>query len=367
MLCTLLLSGCWDKVEIEERLFVLGIGVDKVSEQEKSQPKDRYLVSFVSPIVAALQEGEDKVFNTYKTVGELFTACLAQMYTRFAEKLSFEHTRVLIYGEDVLKDEGLFREVLDAMARAHEFHQSMYVFVVPGKAEEVFKIEPRHNKLLAMYITGVADNELYTDRISKMSAHEMYNKLLNQEGDVMMPRLTIGKDEVKITGSAIIKDYKLIGYIGEKENIYSSWIKNESHGGIVNTTYKGIIIPYTYNEFKRNIKLDKIEGGKIYLTYAMEAEGAVDEYIWDRDLLKQDVISELESELEKEIIMHSNNIIKKFKEEFQVDLIGAKEYLKKFQPETYKTIKDSYDEKFREDIVINVTAEVKIRRVGVIE
>jgi len=27
LLCVLLLAGCWDKIEIEDRLFVLSIGV----------------------------------------------------------------------------------------------------------------------------------------------------------------------------------------------------------------------------------------------------------------------------------------------------------------------------------------------------
>ena len=57
LLCVVLLAACWDKVEIEDRLFVLGIGVDKAKEEEKLQPTDRYAINFVSPIVAALKDG----------------------------------------------------------------------------------------------------------------------------------------------------------------------------------------------------------------------------------------------------------------------------------------------------------------------
>ncbi len=367
ILCTLL-TGCWDKVEIDERIFVLGIGIDKASEEEKNQVSDRYLVSFASPIVGALKEGGDgKVFDTYNTAGETFTICLTQMLSRLEQKLSFEHTRVLILGENLVKDERLFREILDSVGRAHEFHKSMYVFVVPDKAHEIFNVEPRYSKLLAMYIAGIADNEIYSARISKMAAHEMYNKLLNQDGSVMIPRLMAHKDEVKVAGLAVIKDYKLIGYISEEENIYTSWVTNEAEGGIITTKYNDISIPFRYNEFKRKIKLDKVENNKIYITLSMETEGEVEEYIWNKQLLEQENIHKMEKQLEKEVVEQSEKIVKKFKDELQVDLIGIRDYLKKFQPDVYQTVKSKYNERFRDDIVINVTADVKIRRVGLLE
>lgn len=368
ILCVVLLSGCWDKVEIEDRLFVLAIGIDKIKEEEKKQPTDRYAINFVSPIVAALKKGgEGETFSTYKTVTSIFTFGLNQMYERMDKKLSFQHTRILIFGEDLLKDEGLFKEVLDAVGRSHEFHRNMYVFVVPGRAEEVFKIKPKYTSLLAMYISGIAENNLYQSSIYKMSAYQMYNNLINFDGDTVIPSLRASEEEAKVSGIGIIKNYKLAGYLDDKDSETLNWLNNSAKGGLIAAKYNDIEIPYKYNDFKTILKLDKIEGDKIYLTYNMETEGSAEEYIWGENLMEQKLLDTLEKDLQKTIEDRSKSVINKFKNEFKVDLIGVRSYLSKHHATIYKAIEKDYEKYFTNNIIININAKVSIRRVGTIE
>jgi Ger(x)C family germination protein len=368
ILCAALLSGCWDKVEIEDRLFVLAIGIDKVKEEEKKQPTDRYAINFVSPIVAALKKGgEGESFSTYKTVTSIFTFGLNQMYERMDKKLSFHHTRILVFGEDLLKDESLLKEVLDAVGRSHEFHRNMYVFVVPGRTEEVFKIKPKYTSLLATYISGIAENNLYQSSIYKMPAYEMYNNLTNFDGDTVIPSLRASKEEAKVSGVGIIKNYKLAGYLDDKDSETLNWLNNSANGGLIAAKYNNIEIPYIYNDFNTRLELDKVEGDKIYLTYQMEAEGSAEEYIWGERLMDQKLLDILEKDLEKTIEDRSKSVVEKFKNEFKVDLIGVQPYLSKHQATIYKSIEKDYESYFTNNIIINFKAKVSIRRVGTIE
>lgn len=369
ILCVVLLAGCWDKVEIEDRLFVLGIGVDKAKEEEKIQPTDRYVINFVSPIVAALKKGGGggDTFSTYKTVSSIFTFGLNQMYEKMDKKLSFQHTRILIFGEDLLKDEGLFKEVLDAVGRSHEFHRNMYVFVVVGRSEEVFKLKPKYTSLLAMYISGIAENNLYQSSIYKMPAYQMYDNLTNFDGDTVIPSLRVSKEEAKVSGVGIIKNYKLIGYLDDKDSETLNWLNNSANGGIIQAKHNGIEIPYNYNDFNTRLVLDKVEGDKIYLTYNMEAEGSVEEYIWGENLMEQKLLDTLEKGLEKTIEERSKSVIDKLKNDFKVDLIGVESYLRKHHSPIYKPIEKDYEGFFTNNIVIKINAKVSIRRVGTIE
>jgi Ger(x)C family germination protein len=372
ILCVVLLAGCWDKVEIEDRLFVLAIGIDKVKEEEKLQPTDRYAINFVSPIVAALKDaggkgGVGETFNTFKTVTSIFTFGLNQMYERMDKKLSFQHTRVLIFGEDLIKDEGLFREVLDAVGRSHEFHRNMYVFAVPGRAEEVFKIKPKYTSLLASYITGIAENNLYQSSIYKMPAYQMYDNLINFNGDTVIPSLRASEDEAKVSGVGIIKNYKLIGYLEDKDSETLNWLNNSANGGLIAVKNNNIEVPYIYNDFNTTLMLDKVEGDKIYLTYSMEAEGSAEEYTWGENLMEQKLLDTLEKSLEKTIEDRSKAVIDKFKNEFKVDLIGVNSYLRKHHESVYKSIEGDYESFFTNNMIINIKAKVSIRRVGTIE
>jgi spore germination protein KC len=356
-------------VEIEDRLFVLAIGIDKVKEEEKLQPTDRYAINFVSPIVAALKKGGGggDTFSTYKTVSSIFTFGLNQMYERMDKKLSFQHTRVLIFGEDIIKDEVLFKEVLDAVGRSHEFHRNMYVFAVPGRAEEVFKIKPKYTSVLAMYITGIAENNLYQSSIYKMPAYQMYDNLANFDGNTVIPSLRASEDEAKVSGVGIIKNYKLIGYLDDKDSETLNWLNNKANGGLIAAKYNEIDIPYIYNDFNTTLVLDKVEGDKLYLTYSMEIEGSAEEYTWSENLMDQKLLDTLEKSLAKTIEDRSKAVIDKFKNEFKVDLIGINSYLRKHHEPIYKSIEGDYEKFFTNNMIINIKAKVSIRRVGTIE
>ena len=367
LLCILLLTGCWDQVEIEDRLFVLAIGIDKTKEEEKKTPEDRYTLSFVSPVVDQVKEGPGPAFKTYKTVNNTVIMSLSQLMERFSQKQFYGHTRAIFFSEDIMKDEKLLKGVIDGISRYPELHGSMYAYIVPSRAEDVFKVEPMFDKLLMPYITGITENSDYTSRILKLSLADMLIMLSDQKGSLAIPQIIPGKDEVKMNGAGVIKDYKLIGYLGDQEVAAYNWLTNKAEGGNISIEHEDVSVAFRHFTFRRDIKLSKIEGGKIYLNYSMETEGSIEEHIMGERILDDAVLKEIEKELEKRLVGESEKLIKKFQQEFRVDLIGAGDYLTKHQPKLYKTIEKEYEKYFTDNIVIKVTADVHIRRVGLIK
>ncbi|HQL35258.1 MAG TPA: Ger(x)C family spore germination protein [Bacillota bacterium] len=367
LLCVLLLTGCWDKIEIEDRLFVLSIGVDSVELAEKKASKDKYTLSFVSPVVDQIKEGPGPAFRTYKTVDNSIIMSLSQLLERFSKKQFFGHTRNIFFGEDVLKDEKLLKEILDGISRYHEFHNSMYAYIVPGRAEEVFKVKPMYDKLLAPYIAGIIENSDYTSKVIKLTLLEMAIMLENQKGGLVIPRINPGKEEVKISGAGVLKDYKLIGYLDDQETSVYNWLTDKAKGGDIAVEYKGISTVFRHFDFDRKIELSKVENGNIYLNYIMETEGSIEEFMIGKEILDNVLLKEISREVEKRIENEGEKLIKKFQQEFKADLIGARDYLSKYQPKLYKTIEKDYEKFFIDSIVIEVTANVSIRRVGLIK
>ncbi|HPA55302.1 MAG TPA: Ger(x)C family spore germination protein [Bacillota bacterium] len=367
LLCVLLLTGCWDKIEIEDRLFVLSIGVDSVELAEKKASKDKYTLSFVSPVVDQIKEGPGPAFRTYKTVDNSIIMSLSQLLERFSKKQFFGHTRNIFFGEDVLKDEKLLKEILDGISRYHEFHNSMYAYIVPGRAEEVFKVKPMYDKLLAPYIAGIIENSDYTSKVIKLTLLEMAIMLENQKGGLVIPRINPGKEEVKISGAGVLKDYKLIGYLDDQETSVYNWLTDKAKGGEIAVEYKGISTVFRHFDFDRKIELSKVENGNIYLNYIMETEGSIEEFMIGKEILDNVLLKEISREVEKRIENEGEKLIKKFQQEFKADLIGARDYLSKYQPKLYKTIEKDYEKFFIDSIVIEVTANVSIRRVGLIK
>ena len=367
LVCILLLTGCWDKVEIEDRIFVLGIGVDEAEEEEQEVSADRYTLSFVAPVVDQIKEGPGPPFRTYKTVDNSVIMSLSQLLERFSKKQFFGHTRTMFFGEGIMKDEKLLKEVLDGITRYHEFHNSMYAYVIPGRAEDVFKVKPMYDKLLMPYIAGITENSDYTSKVLKLSLTDMIIMLDNQKGGLVIPKLTPDKEEVKLNGAGVLRDYKLVGYLGDQEVSVYNWLTDKARGGVIAVEHNNISSVFRHNTFTRKIELSKVEDGKIYLNYDMETEGSLEEYMMGKEILDNALLKELNGEVAKRIEGESEKLIKKFQQEFKVDLIGARDYLSKYQPKLYKAIEKDYEEYFVDNIVIEVTADVNIRRVGLIK
>lgn len=367
LLCILLLSGCWDQIEIEDRLFVLGIGIDRVIGEEQKTPEDRYMLSFVSPVVDQVKEGPGPAFKTYKTVNNTVVMSLSQLMERFSQKQFFGHTRAIFFGEDIMKDEKLLKGVIDGALRYYELHNSMFAYIVPGRAEDVFKVEPMFDKLLVPYITGITENSDYTTRVMKLSLADMIKMLADQNGSLVIPVVKPDKDEVKMNGAGIVKDYKLIGYLGDQEVAVYNWLTDKAKGGNISVEHEDVPVAFRHFTFRRDIELSKVEGGKIYLNYKMKTEGSIEEYMFGKKVLDDALLKEIEKDMEKRVKGESEKLIKKFQQEFRVDLIGARDYLSKYQPKLFKTIEKDYDKFFTDNIEITVTADVHIRRVGLIK
>ena len=224
----------------------------------------RQLKFFFPPIlqnisgVEQIKEGPGPTFRTYKTVDNSIIMSLSQLLERFSKKQFFGHTRNIFFGEDVLKDEKLLKEILDGISRYHEFHNSMYAYIVPGRAEEVFKVKPMYNKLLGPYIAGIVENSDYTSKVIKLTLSDMIIMLENQKGGLVIPRINPGKEEVKISGAGVLKDYKLIGYLDDQETSVYNWLTDKAKGGDIAVEYKGISTVFRHFDFDRKIELSKV-------------------------------------------------------------------------------------------------------------
>lgn len=365
LICTIAITGCWDKIEIDERAFVLSIGVDKAPEGTGSSEK--YLITLVNPDTAEAKEGKVLDFVTYDTIASSYNIGITKLLQRFSKAHSYEHTKVIIFGEELLTDANLVKDILDAFTRGHQFNSSMLVYMTPGKAADIFKVKPKMKSLLAYYITGIADNEKLAARIGRSTLLEFMKQLADNKGDAVIPSLVPSTDGVTTEYIAIIKEFKHIEHLDEKETIAYKWLNGKAKGGVIELILDGYSAPFTYFTFKRKINLEKIEGGKIYLTYNMETEGAIEEYRLGSKLLDEEKLKALEIELEKIIEKDSKALVKKMQEEYKVDLLGIREYLYKYHTKFYKTIEKDFQDYFERNIVIDVKADVKVRRIGKIE
>lgn len=222
-----LLTGCWDRIEVNDLAFVVATGVDKGENHQ-------YRISVQVPLPSSLggtgssgggggTSGEGPFFVALGT-GVTQRQGIEDIQLRTSRKLYFAHRRVLIIGENLAK-EGIM-ETLKAVFIQPQSRISTYLLVSKGDAVNLLNAHPRLEQFSGEAIREMAKTSLNN---TVMDALED----LNRPGkDVIVPFIettgTIKKEkngkEIRMESFAIFKDDKLSFTTNKQESQGILWL-----------------------------------------------------------------------------------------------------------------------------------------------
>lgn len=354
------LSGCWDKVEIEQRIFVSDIGVD-LYEKEKM---NRFIVTYQYPNINAIGKNatEDKKSFVLSTPCSSIFQASRELSTKSPFPFYFKHVKVLILGEELLKEENLVREVIDELNRDTKINKKIQIIAAEGKAKDILNTNISREHTVDGFIYSTVKDNKTSSRFTSQTLTGLISDL-DFSGVTLIPRITIRDNRYNISGGCIMKNYKQVAWIDEKENRAISLLNNKVKNETIDTIYKGDLVSYTVTDTRANKKV-RIDDG-IKADFSIQIEGYLQGYILDQDktAFRNEVLKEMEEVMEREVKREVEKTINKLQKTHKADIIGIGEHLSKFQPRTWKKIKDNWEEIFP-NIDINVTIDVKIRRTG---
>ncbi|MCC5910017.1 MAG: Ger(x)C family spore germination protein, partial [Clostridiaceae bacterium] len=259
ILMIVVLTGCWDYTEVEDRGYVLGLSIDKafpiprglddldeyLGEREleimplqEGDPKYAYTVQIpIIPEAVVKPEGagggggaEERAWNL-TIVGNNFFEVNRQLSTRLDFPPFYEHLKVIVISEEVAR-EGIM-EPLDMFLRDHEMRRRTRLFITPHEAKKALDVSPRIEDYASIYLEKLPFNADKTSRIAHKTDLGEVSKSIHGGVDFVLPRIIAIEDEVKNAGVAIFKNNKMVGWLGEIDTIYAKWVRDAVLGGII--------------------------------------------------------------------------------------------------------------------------------------
>lgn len=360
----ILLTGCWDKVEIDRRLFVSSIGVDLNGEDEMN----RFIVTYEYPNINAIGKEateEQKAFVVSTPSSSIFQAG-KEFTTRVAFPFYYKHVKVLILGEDLVNQGKLVREVLDELNRDTKVNKKVQILAAKGRAKSILETEMKRNQ--------TTDEAIYTmlregERNSNRFTPQTLTKFIRDAdycGATLIPKIFLKGDEILVSGGCIMKNYKHIAWIGERENRALSMINGRTKRDTIDIPYRDSIVSFTITRAKsvKSIRIEK----DINMDISILLEGYLQGYIaGDHKRAYDDrSLKDMERSIESFIKREAQRALKLIQEEYNADLIGVGEHLSKFHPRKWKKIEDSWDEMFPR-VKFNLSIDANIRRTGLIK
>jgi spore germination protein KC len=371
VLSLLLLSGCWNRTEINDIAIVTAVGLDLLEDDNMRLSLQVAVPAQLGQATGPTQRGKSTFIVS--ELGGTISEAFRRLQEKLPRRIFFSHSRVLIIGEDLARN-GV-SHILDFYARYQEPRMHSSIIVAKGNAVDILKQEPTLEN-----VSAEEANELIKRKVGLMiSIRDFLDMLLTEGVEPVAPQFVLEPLEVKsdsqtkekqaINGAAVFKGDKLVGWMDDVETRGILWLRNEMKQGVITVNIDeergGGKISTNIIRTESDIVPD-LKDGKITITIKTRAEMNVLENASEVNLGDPENIDKLEKEIEKEIKDRMRMTLDKAQGELGSDIFGFGEALyKKYPKEWNNTYKEKWDDEFPELEVI-VKPKVFVRRVGLI-
>lgn len=359
----LLLTGCWDRVEINDLALVLATGID-ISEEGEIELSVQLAIpkAMGGGQGSSGGQGGDQPTTVEKVTGRTIFDCQSKLQASTSRRLFWGHNRVVIIGEK-LAEIGIQKHV-DFFARHPEPRLRAYVFVSKGKPTDILKIVPDFDDSSSEVAREIAKFEIGMS----VTLKELI-EMLSGDANTALPWIEVekevqGKGGVQVYGTAVFKKDKMIGRMDEELSRGLLWLRNEIKLAAVTIKPEDAEGQISFDLLRSRTELiPKIENDNWKMTIKVTTEDDAVENETKLNLMNPEVVKKLQKQMEAEIKERIRLALEQVQKEMKVDILGFAEIFHRQYPDQWSKVKDQWEEKFPE-INIEIQAKAYIKRPG---
>lgn len=355
-LLTPLLSGCWDRREINDVALVLASAIDK---EKEGVYRASMQISLPSQLGGGSGGGGGTAggesFYIDSETGKITTDARKKLETRMSRYLLASHSRVHVVGEDLARED--IRPLFDYTARSPEHRLTTYLIIAKGKGYDLLNASPKMERFSSESVREIA-------KPLKMNLKAISIALSAFGSDAIIPYMGIVPSQKNKTPS---KEITLLGFAVFSEGKMTGILKDETAQGYNWLTNRR----YTTQLIKLKEKNQYIEvqstGGQVKMTARMkdikhphidiEIINAISilENQSPMNLTALSNINELETKVEQTIKKQAIMTLNELKKD-QSDVLSIGLLIQRQHPKEWKKIKKQWNELFA-----NCTYSVKVK------
>jgi len=352
-------AGCWGATDIDERAFVLMLGLDVTDEGMRISAQIA-----INERMTAEAGGEGEAFTVIHHDALSTSEGINLLQDTASMPLYLGHLKVVVLGEEFVKQRGLV-EAVGALEREPEVRGQVWVVQAVGKAEDLLSAKSKAVRIPASQLerllnTGLRFGHAPDSRLINV------NVRLNTHGyHVILPILKEEGGAVEISGASILRGDRAVTEIGHELVHDYSLVSGASSVGVYSVASPrgaGRLYAIVRNPRQKIGVTRKSDGVAIYLRITAEAEAVEDTGPtrsggagWG-DIAAR--VPEVERMLGDEIAGRVANLIEKVQTDSGADVFGFVRYAGNL-----KFVEGAWDEVFP-GAEVRVEVQVRLRRFG---
>lgn len=388
-----LLTGCWDRLEIEERAVVLGISVDLAQPEEGKKEENvshlagafpvpnpktlRVAVQIALPGRIPLGPGEgggggkggsETTVWVVDVIGHSLDDALMNLQQQISGRLFFGHLRVIVVSEAFAR-QGM-ENLNDYLRRNPEVRRMAWMMISKGKAIELMKAAPELERVPSLYLLSTLDNAVKLGKFPVNYVGMFWSNLSKMGQEAYLPYVKLQKEQnIMLEGMSIFKNDRMVGTTMPFEVASYMSIKGLNPAG-----YRGFVqiggdpsktVTIFATSRKSNI-VPSIRNGKPFFKVFIFTEINMEEkFNEDFSVNGSRILKEIQENNRSSLVKACEMLIEKT-QKAKSDVFGFGEYVRAKLPgywSRHVRTKEAWQELYPEvDFDIVVTS--RIRRVG---
>lgn len=363
------LSGCWDRRELDERIAVIGISIDQETTSDEEQPK--YLLSVQVPIPLRIagagggaggEGGGQESVKVISTTGYSVFDAFTNLQKSLNQKFFLGQTRVIAISKEVAQ--AGVKDIIDGFRRDPSVRRLLWFLVVEGKAADMLHSDPKLETIPIDYIISLIQNGAKMGEIPDISLGEFYISISHSGLQPMLNYVRSSKEDISWIGLALFDDDKMIASLDADESWTLMQLRGDKPGG-------SVFIPVEYEDTKGKMMIEpknlntktiiNIKEDEIDVRYKLHLQANIIEKDFDLDLSKSINLAEVSHIAEEVLEEKARKLIAKLQHDYKVDALGLGGKIKAYHYDDW--INMDWKELFPQ-ANISVTYHVEFRRVG---
>ena len=381
VLCLILCTGCWDKSELEDQIFVVMMGIDKHDSENVN-------VTVAFPMTGA-SGGEDKMeYSVMRAAAPSVVEALNLFSTKLAGPLSYFSTKTIVISEELAKDEALFQRVVSSW-RYEQMRNNTNVMISSCKASDFIEarmkdpiIDLLHQEDLILeqanfsaYYTPVQFLDLIINmKTGKRDGAAMYGGVAEEAKDNVKDGYLPGEipvesdNKTQLGGLAIFSGGKMAGALSSGEaQTYAMMIKSRTRKILTlpdPQNADGSVVVSILPNSKSKIH-GHLNGGSPVFDITVNLNCIVENVTKDTDYTTDENHAVLTEEITKICTENMESLMKKL-QELNADTLNLGDKLTRH----FKTTREWEDynwNKIYKDAEIRIHVNLEIDRAGIVK
>ena len=259
MIISLILSsGCWDMIELEDRILPYSVAIDLKLEKDKEQAEDKdFFISFSYPNINALGKNatqEDMAYVINANANSIFEA-RDEVSSRVHKSIYLKHLNVVVMSEEVFSNERFLRQILDGLKRDFIINKMVNLLITKESAHDIMmkKLGSKRQESVEGLLISLLHNEQMSTSFTPIVLKD-FIQYMDHKRAAIIP-LAIPEPEISLAGGGIFKDYQFLGYIDKDDNRNITLLNNQAKNKDIDFDFKGATISLFLDEIKSKKKL----------------------------------------------------------------------------------------------------------------